>query len=351
MTATMSKVSFSWIAIILISQIITTPCHAFGNFKLPKFPWDGGAAPSVKTNNKALQPGDTIAVVGASGNVGKLLSLRLSDTYKVNGIVRDASRVQPFFQGREDRIKLFEANLLDEMNDSEGGYSAALVSALKNANAIIICTGTTAFPTKAWTRSGETEVTNDVLKALLDNKFSLKDAISTLDQQGLNTPFNIDARANEFIIQAWNSVAKVPQKRAIMLSSIGVKRRDAMPFPILNACGVLDAKAAGEEAIMNAAKTVGYSYTILRPGQLFGGPYDNNYYLGTLFQLDKDVKTQDVSVGKGDELLGDTLRSTLAEVTAQICEGNSARDMDFAVVNVKGESPSAEAIQERLTAL
>jgi nucleoside-diphosphate-sugar epimerase len=355
-TTTMSKVSLIWIAIIVISQIITTPCHAFGDFKLPKFPWESGAAPSVKTNNKALQPGDTIAVVGASGNVGKLLALRLSDTYKVNGIVRDASSessVQQFFQGREDRIKLFEANLLDEMNDYEGGggYSASLVSALKNANAIVICTGTTAFPTKAWTKSGETEVTNDVLKALLDNKFSIKDAISSLDQQGLNTPYNIDARANEFIIQAWNSAAKVPQKRAIMLSSIGVKRRDAMPFPILNACGVLDAKATGEEAIINAAKMGGYSYTILRPGQLFGGPYDNNYYLGTLFQLDKDVKTQDVSVGKGDELLGDTLRSTLAEVTAQICEGNSARDMDFAVVNVKGESPSAEAIQERLTAL
>ena len=26
-------------------------------------------------------------------------------------------------------------------------------------------------------------------------------------------------------------------------------------------------------------------YTIVRPGQLFGGPYDNNYYLGTLFQV------------------------------------------------------------------
>lgn len=79
--------------------------------------------------------------------------------------------------------------------------------------------------------------------------------------------------------------------------------------------------------------------------------YDNNFYLGTLFQLDKDASTQDVQVGKGDELLGDTLRSTLAEVTAQVCEGDFARDMDFAVVNVKGESPPVEAVQERLGAL
>ena len=56
-----------------------------------------------------------------------------------------------------------------------------------------------------------------------------------------------------------------------------------MPFPVLNACGVLDAKAAGEAAIKADAEAAGYSYTILRPGQLFGGPYDNNYYLGTLF--------------------------------------------------------------------
>ena len=137
----------------------------------------------------------------------------------------------------------------------------------------------------------------------------------------------------------------------VMLSSIGVRRRDAMPFPILNACGVLDAKAAGEDSVVNSAKANGYSYTIVRPGQLFGGPYDNNYYLGTLFQLDKDAATQDVVVGRGDELLGDTLRSTLAEVTAQICEGDSCRDLDFAVINEKGDVPTGEDVKERLNAL
>ena len=45
------------------------------------------------------------------------------------------------------------------------------------------------------------------------------------------------------------------------------------------------------------------------------GPYDNNYYLGPLFQLDKDADTQNVELAKGDTLLGDTLRSTLAEVS------------------------------------
>jgi nucleoside-diphosphate-sugar epimerase len=239
------------------------------------------------------------------------------------------------------------------MNKNEvSACPEALVPALKNANCVVICTGTTAFPTKAWSRSGDATVTGDVLKALLDNKFSLREAVKSLDQLGLNTPNNVDDRANAFLLKAWDSVCtKSKQRRAIMLSSIGVERREQMPFPILNAAGVLDAKAAGETSLKNAAARGGYSYTIIRPGQLFGGPYDNNYYLGTLFQLDKDAATQDLQVGRGDELLGDTLRSTLAEVTAQVCEGNYALDMDFAVVNVKGESPNVEQVQERLNAL
>jgi len=303
----------------------------------------------------ALAPGDTIAVVGASGNVGKLVALRLSDTYKVNGIVRDPSSVAPFFQGRENQIKLFKCDLLKELeaaaSSSQFTCPESLLPALANANAIVICTGTTAFPTKAWSRSGDSTVTSDVLKALVDNKFSFEEAIASLDTLGLNTPKNVDDLANKFILQAWDSACNVKQKRAIMLSSIGVQRRETMPFPILNACGVLNAKAAGESALQQASSAGGYSYTIIRPGQLFGGPYTNNYYLGTLFQLDKDAATQDVEVGKGDELLGDTLRSTLAEVTAQICEGDFARDMDFACINVKGESPSTEQIQEKLGVL
>jgi len=90
----------------------------------------------------------------------------------------------------------------------------------------------------------------------------------------------------------------------------------------------------------------GYAYTIVRPGQLFGGPYDNNYYLGTLFQLDKDAETQGVELARGD-----TLRSTLAEVTAQLMESGSALDLDFAVVNQKGEPPSVEQMRSKLTAL
>lgn len=337
-------------SLLVAFALYSAPCSAFGNFQLPKMPWDGKGASTGAGSSAALMPGDTVAVIGASGNVGKLVALRLSDTYNVNGIVRDSSSVESFFEGR-DNIKLFEVDLLDEMQEGDGSTPNKLSPAFQQANAIVICTGTTAFPTKAWSRTGDTGIAGDVASALLDNKFSVEDAIASLDKQGLNTPNNVDAKANEFIVQAWLQAAKVQKKRAIMLSSIGVQRRDQMPFPVLNACGVLSAKATGEAAIQQCAQEAGFSYTIIRPGQLFGGPYDNNYYLGTLFQLDKDVATQDVQVGKGDELIGDTLRSTLAEVTAQICETNSARDMDFAVVNIKGEPPSIEVIQSRLDSL
>jgi len=352
----MTKNGGSVIRALVILGIVVCPCRSFGDFKLPKFPWGGakvGNDAASGVGSAALQPGDTVAVVGASGNVGKLVALRLSDTYRVNGIVRDVSSASGFFEGREDRIRLYESDLLEELAASDeggegGGCPPSLLPALRDANAIVICTGTTAFPTEAWSRSGSFSVTGEVVKALLGSKFDVQKAISSLDDLGLNTPNNVDDRANGMILRAWDSACSVRKKRAVMLSSIGVNRRESMPFPILNACGVLDAKAAGERTLSECAAAGGYSYTIVRPGQLFGGPYDNNYYLGTLFQLDKDSDTMNVEVGRGDELLGDTLRSTLAEITSQLLEGDRARDMDFAVVNVKGDAPTTEAVQKKL---
>ena len=86
----------------------------------------------------ALEPGDKVAVVGASGNVGKLVTLRLSDSFKVTGISRNPSRVRDFLPG--DKVELCQADLDDP---------AALEAALSGAAACVICTGTTAFPTQA----------------------------------------------------------------------------------------------------------------------------------------------------------------------------------------------------------
>mmetsp|Transcript_12386 Transcript_12386/g.13884 ORF Transcript_12386/g.13884 Transcript_12386/m.13884 type:complete len:414 (+) Transcript_12386:17-1258(+) len=342
---------------------------------------NGAASTSVSS---ALQPGDTIAVIGASGNVGKLVALRLSDTYNVHGIVRDASSssLREFFKGRlvddgEERkttketgsIQLFEVDLLEELERQQkkdslnkfgsgsgaSGYNKScpksLLAPLQTAHAIVICTGTTAFPTEAWSRNGEKDVTSEVLQSLWETKLNVQDTLQNLDSLGLNTPNNIDSKGNRLLIDAWEYAAEVPKKRAILLSSIGVQRRTEMPFPILNACGVLDAKADAEAYLTEQAKNNDYTYTILRPGQLFGGPYDNNYYLGTIFELDKDSDTQELEMQVGDTLLGDTLRSSVAEITAQLCDTNTALNLDFAVVNVKGAAPSVSQIQTKLQQL
>lgn len=292
----------------------------------------------------ALQKGDTVAVVGASGNVGKLVALRLSESFKVRGVSRDPSRVRDFLPS--DKVELFQADLDDE---------EALAKALSGAAACVICTGTTAFPTQAWSKSGEEGIFTKVLSSLLTSEAPLGERwqamIEGLDGEGYNTPKNVDERGTLAILKAWEKAAGADRKRMVMLSSIGVQRRTQMPFPVLNACGVLDAKAAGEAAIQADAAKAGYSYTIVRPGQLFGGPYDNNYYLGTLFQLDKDAETRAVDVKRGDTLTGDTLRSTLAEVTAQLLESSSAMDLDFTVVNQKGDPPTVDELQQKLTGL
>ena len=302
----------------------------------------------------ALAPGDTVTVIGASGNVGKLVALRLADTFNVRGVVRDSSKARAFLG---DKVTLFEADLRGD------DVTGALAPALNGAQAMVVCTGTTAFPTKAWSPNGREGVALPVLKALYDARESeggfgevVKSAIGDLSAQSFNTPSVVDEQANLKLIKAWEAAAGEERKRLVLLSSVGVQRRAEMPYPILNACGVLDAKAAAEAAIQADAASGGYAYTFVRPGQLFGGPYDNNYYLGTLFQLDKDADTREVLIGKGDVTMNDdpqlgTLRSTLAEVIAQALESDAALNADFTVVNAKGEFPQTEVLRERLAAL
>jgi nucleoside-diphosphate-sugar epimerase len=286
--------------------------------------------------------GKLVAVVGASGNVGKLVALRLADSCNVRAIVRDKSRVATFLD--RPNIELFEADV--------SGEGAKLQAALAGTSTVVVCTGTTAFPTKAWSTTEESSVSGTVLSALLDNQLDVKAALRALDAQGLNTPENVDNRGVKAVLDAWQAGPRASgPRRFVLMSSIGVTKRDGFPFKILNACGVLDAKAAGEAHVIAGAAQHGFDYSIVRPGQLFGGPYDNNYYLGTLFQLDKDAATQGVQLARGDTLLGDTLRSTLAEVLARVVELDAPSGCDFTVVNQKGTPPTADEVAQRLRAV
>ncbi len=292
--------------------------------------------------SSTLSPTDRVAVVGGSGNVGRLVALRLAKAgYPVTALARNPS----------DELRAFLPATVTVAPIDLATDSVAAVSAnLADARVLIVCTGTTAFPTKAWDRRRDgASVTLPGLQALARTR-SIEGAIAELDSEGFNTPNNVDKLGMEKLLAAWRE-SGAQRKRLVLVSSIGVQRRGEMPFPVLNACGVLDAKAAAEERLKADAAAAGYSWTIVRPGQLFGGPYDNNYYLGTLFQLDKDADTRGVSVTAGDTAMGDTLRSTLAEVVCcSLIEGFGI-DSDFACVNVPGEAPSEDELQRCLASL
>lgn len=209
-----------------------------------------------------------------------------------------------------ENLSLFEADTRD---------AAALLEPLSSAAAVVCTTGVPAF------------------------------GISGQWEKG-NHPETVDHFGVKNVAHVWSSAEKVPKRRFVLMSSIGVTRRDGFPYNILNGGGVLDAKARGEEAVAQMASAEGFGVTVVRPGQLFGGPYENNRYLGTLFQLDKDINTRGVSVQPGDTAVGDTLRSSLAGVLVR-CLFSSQPQLEFSVVNEEGTPPEEEEIDQMLSSL
>lgn len=285
----------------------------------------GAASSPPKSSPTALGPGDRVAVIGASGNVGRLVALRLSDDVgrglKVRAVARKPERASGFFAAVAPNVEVVAADTT---------RPESLPAALEGCDALVICTGTTAFPTLAW-RNG-------------------------------NTPEAVDARGVANVLEAWQAANPSPaaKKRVVLMSSIGVERRDSFPFKILNAAGVLSAKARGEDSLRAAVASgaVG-SCAVVRPGQLIGGPYDNNYYLGTLAKLDRPArsvllwdktKKDAIELGPGDSLLGDTLRSTVAELVVRALVAPEC-PADFSVVNVDGPMPDDETLSAQFKAL
>ena len=99
---------------------------------------------------------------------------------------------------------------------------------------MVCCTGTTAFPSARW--------------------------------EGDNGPRQTDEVGVRNLVAAVKS-ASPSLRRFVLVSSIGVSRTGQFPFLILNAFGVLNAKAAGEKSLQDS----GLPYTILRPGRLTDG--------------------------------------------------------------------------------
>ena len=109
-------------------------------------------------------------------------------------------------------------------------------------------------------------------------------------------------------------------------------RKDSLPFNLLNAFGVLDAKLMGETAITASD----LPYTIIRPARLIDGPY-TSYDLNTLLQAKTDGK-KGVEIEMGDNLNGETSRIDVANACVESLFYETTINKDFSIIN-SGDRP------------
>lgn len=217
-----------------------------------------------------LNNSDLILVAGATGGVGQLVVAKLLEkNISVRALTRNQSKAEQMFNDQVDIV----------VGDIR--YPDTFTSITKDVTHIICCTGTTAFPSQRW------------------------DFVNLFDPK--NTPQAVDGEGVKNLILA----APSNLKRFVFVSSCGVLRKDSLPFNILNAFGVLDAKLYGEKALEQS----GLPYTIIRPGRLIDGPY-TSYDLNTLLRAKTDGKKA-VVIGTGDTLNGDTSRIDVANVCVE----------------------------------
>ena len=235
---------------------------------------------------------DKILVAGATGGVGQLVVAKLlAKELYVRGLTRSKAKAESMFEGK---VELVEGDIR---------YPNTLVDAVKNIDYLICCTGTTAFPSLRWDFA---------------NLFQPSNSPEAVEVDGVK-----------------NLLSAVPKdlKRFVFVSSCGVLRKDQLPFNILNAFGVLDAKLKGEQAIASS----GLPYTIIRPGRLIDGPY-TSYDLNTLLRAKTDGK-QAVKIEEGDNLNGDASRIDVANACVESLFHDTTINKDFSIVN-DGERPS-----------
>mmetsp|Transcript_26900 Transcript_26900/g.41391 ORF Transcript_26900/g.41391 Transcript_26900/m.41391 type:complete len:312 (-) Transcript_26900:61-996(-) len=289
----------SLLPILLIALQLPLCCTGFA-FQLPKIqlPWEGGTtSTSSSTSNKKspIKSNDKVVIFGATGGVGQLVTKKLSardgKNYQLTIAARDAARAKETLGN--DNIDVVELNLVGDSKATD----AELQAAIEGATGVVVSVGTTAFPTKRW--------------------------------DGGNNPKAIDMEAVTRIANAASNVESV--RRMVLLTSVGVSRTKQMPFLILNLFGVLDAKRAGEDAVKSAAGEAGFSYSIVRPGRLVGGPY-TNLDLANLFKIEGGAENG-VDVAGGDVLLGDCKRDACAEAVVQCLENKSCVDLEFSLVS------------------
>lgn len=189
-----------------------------------------------------------------------------------------------------------------------------LRSALAGVKAIVVATGTTAFPTTAW-----------------GPWFNI-------------TPDKVDRQGMEHILASLDTSTV---ERVVLVTSIGTCRQLVFPFSFLNLFGVLRAKRAAEKSLAAASRTSGFAYAIVRPGRLTGGPYTNRGE----FQKSDSLEAQGVELEAGDTLLGEASRVAVGRLIADILTWDQATNLEFSVTNSTGNYPSEEESHRLLATL
>jgi uncharacterized protein YbjT (DUF2867 family) len=225
---------------------------------------------------------DLVLVAGATGGVGQLtVSELLAQHMKVRVLARNIAKAQQMFA---DQVEIV-------VGDTR--QADTLAAAMPGVTHIISCTGSTAFPTSRW-QFRQVSSRWEWYKRYANPNYCRA--------QAENSPEKVDAMGGKNLVNA----APKDLKRFLLVSACGVERKDRLPFSLLNAFGVLDAKLVGETALRNS----GLPYTIVRPGRLIDGPY-TSYDLNTLLKA-KTESQLGVVLGRGDTLSGETSRIDLA---------------------------------------
>lgn len=253
-----------------------------------------------------------VAVAGATGGVGRLLVQRLLSTIPtessssslppslrhlrvtaVRALVRSSTRAASTLPSSPN-LDLCRISSIPTAPPDQ------LAAALRDVAVLVICTGTTAFPTRTWANG--------------------------------NTPSAIDDTGVYNLIRA---VDKRCIKRVVLLSSIGTTRRNKFPFFILNAFGVLDAKRQGERHVLDAAREELFSYAIVRPGRLIGAPHSN---IG-MMREEPVESCLDVRIERGDTLTGDISRAAVADALSIVARWDPSKDLDICLFHREGMTP------------
>ena len=267
---------------------------------------------NLETSSKANA---LVLVAGATGGVGQLAVAQLvAASYRVRVLTRSAAKAEGMFAGN---VEIAVGDICDR---------DTLPAATDGITHLICAAGTTALPSARWDFKHDFG-SNPIAQAISWARVYLDEDFRRANAR--NSPEAVDAIGVSNLVQA----APQDLQRFVFVSSCGVARKDQLPYSLLNAYGVLDAKSKGETAILRS----GLPYTIIRPGQLTDGPYTSRDF-NSLVQASTDSKLG-VVVATGDTLNGQTSRIDVAAACVACLEIEAAKNKAFEIIS-KGDRPS-----------